>query len=142
MSLVPVSWTPREPPLPASAVAAWGEPARALGARLLRLDDASLARLRGAAGPRAIVVLGDAADLPWVDGVVYLGTDADAPALLLPTNARPSAGAALFARALARRFPAAAPPIAVLPGPGQLVPCAAASPLARGRVARWLAEAP
>ncbi|WP_275937347.1 hypothetical protein [Sorangium cellulosum] len=139
---MPVSWTPRDAPLSASAAAAWGEPARALGARLLGLDDTSLARLRGAAGPRVLVVLGDAADLPWADGVVYLGADADAPALLLPTNVRPSAGAALLARALERRFPAAAPPIAVLPGPGQLVSCAAASPIARGRVARWLAEAP
>ncbi|UQA57502.1 hypothetical protein [Polyangium aurulentum] len=142
MSGVAVGWTPREEPLAPLAAAAWGAASRAMAERLLDLPDATLARLSGVGGAGVIVVLGEAADLPWVDGVSYLGRDAEAPSLLLPTNARPSVPAALFARALARRFPKIAPPFAVLAPEARVVSCAGALSLSRGRIERWRGGAP
>jgi hypothetical protein len=138
MSGVAVGWTPREEPLLPCAAAAWAAAARAMAERLLGLDDATLGRLSGVAGAGVVVVLGEAADLPWVDGVSYLGRDAAAPSLLLPTNARPSVPVALFERALAGRFPRSAPPLAVLAPEAKVVSCAAALSLSRGRIERWL----
>ena len=67
----------------ARAVVASGAVAKALGRRLVELDDAALRPLAAVAGNDLIVVLGEAAALPWADGVVYLGRDESAPDLLL-----------------------------------------------------------
>jgi len=88
-----LSWSRREPPLPAAAVAATGT---ALGP----LRDATLARppeheLRAIGGDDWLVVLGN--DLPWADGAVYLGWDSG---ILVPTTATPSLPVALLRGAL------------------------------------------
>jgi hypothetical protein len=141
MSGVAVAWTPRDEPLVPCAAAVWKDAARAMAERLLGLTDAALARLSGVGGAGVIVVLGDAADLPWVDGVSYLGRDVEAPSLLLPTNARPSVPAALLERALLRRFAAIKPPLAVIVPETLVVSCAAALSLSRGHIQRWLGGA-
>ena len=121
-------------------MAARGEAARALARRLLARDDEALARLSGVAGPELLVVLGVAADLPWVDGAVYLGRDADAPALLLPTTREPAMPPVLAERALIARAQAlnAAPPLAVLLDPPILASAQAARPILRATLQSWL----
>lgn len=121
-------------------MAARGEAARALARRLLVRDDEALARLSGVAGPELLVVLGVAADLPWVDGAVYLGRDADAPALLLPTTREPSVPPVLAERALIARGQAlnAAPPLAVFLDPPLLASTQAARPILRATLQSWL----
>jgi hypothetical protein len=136
-----VTWAPRAEPLVARAVAATGDAAIALGHRLAAQGDAALARLTAVAGDRVLVTLGSAGDLPWCDGVVYLGSEPSAPALLMPTALAPSLPAALLERAVRARL-AAAGPIAVLPAPLRLVACGAARAIDRGRLAAWLGVAP
>lgn len=155
---LPVALVPREPPLPASAAVATGAAATALAQRLLAESDQALAALRGLAGDRLLAVLGDERDLPWVDGVLYLGADPDAPRLLLPTALAPSVGVALYETAVLRHLtvaatasPAArglstaqfalltAPPIAVLPPPHDAIfSVATAAPISRPRLVAWL----
>ena len=72
-----IRWSTREPPLPPVAVAGTGAAAVALRAKAKNTD------LRAAGNDDWIVLLGDAADLPWADGAVYLGWDAG---LLVPTT--------------------------------------------------------
>jgi hypothetical protein len=121
------------------AAAARAAAAVALATRLLARDDDALRRLAGAAAPGLLVILGDAADLPWVDGIVYLGRDPGAPALLLPTALAPDVPAPLLERALLARGGGA--PLAVLLDPPALVPTGGARPLDRALLETWLAAA-
>ena len=77
------SWHRREPPLPAVAVLGVGAVAAALAAATHRRL-AEGAALRTVADPEYLVVLGDEAVLPWVDGARYLGWDG--AALTLTTH--------------------------------------------------------
>jgi hypothetical protein len=90
------------------------------------------------------VVLGEPADLPWVDGAVYLGRDADAPALLLPTAREPSIPLPLVERALLARARTSgtSPPYAVLVDPPLLASTQAARPILRPVLQGWLDGAP
>jgi hypothetical protein len=137
---IPIHWRPRAAPLEPVGIAVRGDAARMLAQRLLARDDEALARLSGVAAPDLLVVLGDAAELPWVDGAVYLGKDADAPALLLPTTRMPSAPLPLVERALlARARPAGtSPPYAVLTDPPLLASAQAARPIVRPVLRAWL----
>lgn len=130
---VPVHWQEREPPLPAGAVVAQGAVARALAMRLLHEPDETLARFTGVGGEGLLVLLGD--DLPWVDGVVYLGND---DGLWLPTTRRSDVPAALLRRALEQRHGRSA--LAVLP-PLRIFSVADARTLVRADLERWLARA-
>ena len=130
-------WRPRRTPLDPVGVAARGLAARALAQRLLARDDEALARLSGAAARDLLVVLGDSADLPWADGAVYLGKDAAAPSLLLPTTREPSVPLPLVERAFARAA-AAPPPFAVLLDPPLLTSLEAARPILRRTLETWL----
>ncbi|MGW4207366.1 bpX5 domain-containing protein [Lentzea sp. NPDC004789] len=96
----PLTWTRREPPLAPAAVAG-GADLRAAAVRRLREG----AELRVACGPEWILVVGG--DLPWADGVTYLGWD---DGLLVPTTLAPSTPAGLLRHALP------ADVLAVLPG--------------------------
>jgi hypothetical protein len=137
---ISVVWRPRRRPLDPAGVAARGEAARALARRLLAREDEALARLSGAASPELLVVLGDSADLPWVDGAVYLGKDAAAPSLLLPTTREPSVPLPLVERAFARAAEAP-PPFAVLLDPPLLTSLQAARPILRTTLQSWLDRA-
>jgi len=136
---ISVAWRPRTTPLDAVGVAARGEAARSLARRLLARDDEALARLNGVAAPELLVVLGDSADLPWVDGAVYLGRDAAAPSLLLPTTREPAVPLPLLERAFARAADAP-PPLAVLLDPPLLASAQAARPILRTTLQGWLGK--
>ncbi|WP_194921184.1 hypothetical protein [Catenulispora rubra] len=71
------SWQRREPALPAVAVLGIGPVADAL-AELAQALLADGAALRLVADPEYLVVLGEEAALPWVDGARYLGWDGSA----------------------------------------------------------------
>ncbi|MFJ9951907.1 hypothetical protein [Kitasatospora sp. NPDC091207] len=92
----PLRWERREPPLPAAGVLALGDavPALAVAARERLVDGA---RLGVVAGDGALLVLGAESDLPWADGIRYLGLDAG---VLVPTTARPRPAAALWRTAV------------------------------------------
>lgn len=134
---ISVVWRPRRTPLDPVGVAARGEAARALARRLLVRDDEALARLSGAASRELLVVLGDSADLPWVDGAVYLGKDTAAPSLLIPTTREPSVPLPLVERAVARAAKTP-PPFAVLLEPPAVASLEAARPMLRSTLERWL----
>lgn len=101
-----LDWHPRVEPLAPLAVAARGEVARKLARKLaLRAHE-----LTGVKAGEWLVVLGD--DLPWVDGVVYLGKESPLDAVLTPTHLAPSWPTDWIARTLGKR---SSPPWAVLP---------------------------
>lgn len=138
--LIPVQWRPRAAPLEPVGIAVRGEQARVLARRLLARNDEALARLSGVAAADLLVVLGEADDLPWVDGAVYLGRDADAPSLFLPTTREPSAPLPLVERALLARARSSgsSPPYAVLVDPPLLASTQAARPIIRPVLHAWL----
>lgn len=129
----------RAAPLPPGAALALGKSARALCERLLALPEERLARLRGVAGSELLLVLGAEEDLPWSDGVAYLGREPELPELLLPCSLRPTAPAPLLLRALLARFRQQGlhGPCAVLFEPPLVVSLAAAQPLTRPGLLAW-----
>ena len=112
LPLAEVQWVSRVAPLVPSAAVATGLAAVALARRVLALDDEHRTRLTGGASAHTFVVRGE--ELPWADGVAYLGIDPAAEGLLLPTMRRPDVPPDLFARAVYARFPGVARPLAVL----------------------------
>jgi hypothetical protein len=142
---------PRAVPLAPVAVAARGPAAAALAARLAGRDDAALGRLSAVSAPGLLLVIGAAEELPWVDGVVYLGKDPAAPSLLLPTALEPDVPAPLFERAILARARAATrggaplsvePPIVVLVDPPALAGAGAARAIGRAELRAFLGEGP
>ena len=142
MSSVPVTWAENDQPSSPCAVAAMDRHAKRLAERLLQLDPAMLGRLLGVVGKKTLVVLGAEADLPWVDGVVYLGRTSSAPGLLLPTLLTPIVpGPHLLEQALRKRFPDVAIPLAVLPeNPTTVIPCGHALRLEAKEIEKWLGK--
>jgi len=137
VSAIELSWTARDLPLPARAVAAWGDAAKVLGERIAARDAAGLVGLSAVAGNRVLIVIGDETALPWIDGAFYLGRDDGAPELLLPTALAPSVPAPVLEAAI-KRVATKGAPIAVLPASGMLVPCGAARAIDRAILATWL----
>jgi hypothetical protein len=85
-------------------------------------------------------LLGATDDLPWADGVSYLGVDPEAPSLLLPTTMTPQLPLALFERAVLRRASSGGP-FAVLANERRLVSTALARVVLRSEIERF-ARAP
>ncbi len=138
---IPFGWRPRRRPLAAIAAVARGASAVALGRRLLDEGEA-VARFAAVGAPGWLLIAGS--DLPWVEGIEYLGTDPEAPSLYLPTLLEPTWPLDLLTAALLRR--GLALPCAVLPAaPGEgplLLAVAAARPLDLDLLRAWLAEQP
>ncbi|MCB9673511.1 MAG: hypothetical protein H6737_00250 [Alphaproteobacteria bacterium] len=127
--MIPVRWGPRAQPLAPVAAAGRGDVARRLGERVLAAPGA----WRVIVGDRLIVVLG--ADLPWVDGITYLGGAPEAPRLLHDCRLAPSVPGDLLARAVERSVPGF---VAWLHDPDLLVPLAEAEPVHPPALAAWL----
>jgi hypothetical protein len=135
MAVIDVAWQSRDEPLEPSAVLVHGSASRRLAEHLLEADDERFVGLRGVSATGLIVLLGEASALPWIEGVEYLGRDARAPSLLVPTTRMPSVPLPLFERAVLSRTGRAAP-IAVTRE--FVASVAAARPLARSQLARWI----
>jgi hypothetical protein len=131
---VRIAFTPRNEILEPAAVAGAGPVALALARRLMA--HGSVERFTGVAAASLVIAIGD--DLPWVDGVTYLGRDPQAPLLLLPTQLEPSARIDLVERALSMRAKGVSPPLAILASPPRIVSLAAALPIDRARLAAWI----
>ena len=99
MSPLPIAWDIREPPLAPAGALGSGGVARRLAAAL---KPGALSSLRMASSAQWLLVVGAPEDLPWVDGVRYLGRD---DGLLMPTTRVPSVPAALLGAALSEKMP-------------------------------------
>ena len=139
MSKFRIQWIARDLPLLPTAVAGHGPAALRLARRLLQLPDESLHRLEGVAGKELILIQSEEEQLPWADGVQYLGVDPAAPSLLLPTNYRPSLPGPLVEKALLAREGVTGK-VAVLPSPFLLVPLSPARPIVRSVLAAWMEQ--
>ncbi len=123
-----LDWIDDEAPPAPQGVIVLGDDARALLARLQRsLDGATASPLRATAHHDALVVLGAADALPWLDGVRYIAPRPDAPMLWLPTHQRPTLPLDLLGAAVLRRH--ARSPLLLWPAPAQLVPLDRARPV-------------
>ena len=131
-----MTWRPRFAPLVPVGVAARGTAATSLVHRLLR-DSDSLSHYKAVGAPGLLVVLGEEKWLPWIDGVIYLGHDSQAPSLLFPTNLEPSVPAALLERSLAVVHKLRGP-CALLLDPDSIVPLSEARAIARPSLVKWL----
>ncbi|WP_455924096.1 bpX5 domain-containing protein [Pseudomonas putida] len=112
-------WQPcPNPPAPRAAVA-WGEAAARLHARLLQMPAAQRRRLEATAASQVLIVSGDSADLPWVDGVEYAAPAPQAAGLWLPTRWQPQVAADLLLQGLQARFPRL--PLLLWPAPTRVI---------------------
>lgn len=109
-----IGLVPRDVPLVIAGVHASGAAAIALARLLAKRSDAAR-RWSAVSSGDAIVVLGD--ELPWVDGVTWLGREPDAPELLVPTLSSVTPHAALVLAAIRKRSPNLLLPIALVPSP-------------------------
>lgn len=130
----------RHEPLPPRAVVGLGAVAKALAARLLALPEDNRRQLRVLAVDGLVIAVGPEHALPWVDGVWYLGAEAQAPGMLLPTLHEPTVAAPLLERALRRVHALPDGPFAVL-SLTTLVPLARAGPISRPLLASVLGGA-
>ncbi len=109
-----VRWERREPPLPIVGMIGQGAVARSLARTIVCRDEKDTAPLRASVGDDWLMVLGPDESLPWVDGITYLGWEAN---LLLPTVLQPSPSSFLLARAIDIHMRTdELPVVAVLPG--------------------------
>lgn len=137
MNDVPLTWSRREPPLAASGVVGEGAAALRLARALLLRDDAGLGRLEGVAGGDLLVVTGPRADLPWADGVIYVGRERADVSVWMPVHVAPSAPTDLLQRAASLRRLTL--PVLLLPESGRAVSLADRRPIARGVLEAWVA---
>jgi hypothetical protein len=135
-TLIEVTWRPRFTPLVPVGAVAQESAATKLAHRLLQAPE-DLPRLKGVSAPGLLVILGEEELLPWVNEVVYLGRDSEAPSLLIPTNLEPSVPLSLLERAITT-YHAGIAPCAVLPNPPSIIPLVEARPLAKSSLVKWL----
>lgn len=100
--LPPWQWRARTPEVEPLAAVAWGDAAARLHAQLARDVAASPGRWSATASRDVLLVQGEPATLPWVDGVAYAAPCHGAPTLWLPTLWEPDLPGDLVARALQR----------------------------------------
>jgi hypothetical protein len=133
-----IVWASRAQPLVPAGLVVFGSAARQLVQALSSRDDERLAPLRIAAGSTAVVLLGEAARLPWGDGVTYVGRHPDAATLYLPTHSEPRVPIDLLARAIGRRVSSCN--VIVCRNPPMLLPIEASQVLTRELLKHWLEE--
>ncbi len=130
----PWHWLRRAHPVVPLAVVAWGDHAVRLHARLCALPAEHLMRLLGTASRDVLVVSGQTADLPWVDGAAYAAPCDEAPALWLPTLYQPDVPGDLLSLALLRRHPRGS--LLLWPTPAAIVPLDRQLPLSNEHLLR------
>lgn len=90
--MISVSWRARDVPLAIGGAVAVGEVAQRLVGRIL--VDAE--PMRGVVTDDMLVVLG--ANVPWVDGIVYIGREPEVPGLWMDTRLVPNVPVELLRR--------------------------------------------
>ena len=122
-----IAWVPRAEPLTPRGAFAAGPMVVPWVKRLLKATDVALACWSGVGDRQRVLVIGEG--LPWVDGLVWLGVDPEAPGLYLPCVRVTEIHPALIASRILL-------PAALLPD--CVVALAQARPLARERLAALL----
>lgn len=135
--LLKIRWQNRTDALSPCAVVAFDEAAISLAEKLLSLEDEKLRSLQGISGRQMILITGESENLPWTNGAIYLGRDAQMPSILLPTTLKPNCPLDLFERAVNEKFRRFTP-FAVIPE--KIIPFGAAKPLSRPVLENWLSE--
>jgi hypothetical protein len=131
-----LEWGARAEPLAPAGLVASGTTVAPLLDLLAGRPDAQGLRL---AGTRSLLVLlGEAARLPWLDGVRYCAPDPDAPGLWLPTQLQPSWPSDLLHAALRRRTGQSS--MLLWPEPEVVLPLDEAAPLDAALLAWMRAE--
>lgn len=123
-----IIWRNRFDALAPSAVIAFDAAAKKLKEKLVALDDEKLDLMQGVFAENLLFIAGAEENLPWTDGVSYLGKDALAPQIFLPTNRRPDVPLDLFEKKLLQNF-AAQKPFAVLEN--KIIPIGKMRPVSR-----------
>jgi hypothetical protein len=121
-----IKWVSRFDSLPPLALIAFDGAASRLKEKLLSFDDEKLSVLQGVFAENLLFIAGE--DLPWSNGVIYLGKDAQAASIFVPTNLCPNVPFDLFEKSLLRRF-AAQKPFAVVGN--RIVPVGKMRPISR-----------
>ncbi|HET7867636.1 MAG TPA: hypothetical protein VFL86_24805 [Burkholderiaceae bacterium] len=132
--LPPWQWRARASDEEPLAAVAWGDAAARLHAQLARDAATSSGRWCATASRDVLVVQGEPATLPWVDGVAYAAPCRDAPALWLPTLWEPDLPGDLVARALQRLH--GRQPLLLWPQPLAVVPMDRLLPVTPALLAR------
>jgi len=130
-------WTHRSEALTPAGMVTSGQATGRLLARLRALDAPDLSRLSVVATRDMLVLLGSAADLPWVNGARYCAPDPATQSLWMPTNMAPALPADLLRRSARARAGEGA--LLLWPAPELFMPLDGArslTPALRG----WLAE--
>lgn len=114
------------PPMRPVAVLAQGP---SVGPMRARLRSGPLAGLSGVGNAELVVVIGEAALLPWVEGALYLGRPAGAVGVLWPVLLWPDQPVDLVAERIVAGWSGRELPVAYLPDPGRVIPLGAARPI-------------
>lgn len=118
---IEIVWSPREYPLAPLAVASFSAAlSRAMADKLSKREDSELSKLLCVAGDGVLFVLGEENELPWLDGVIYLGQERSST-IYVPTSWQASVPLPLLERALLVANPNLMPPIAVLPSDSRVL---------------------
>jgi MoxR-vWA-beta-propeller ternary system domain bpX5 len=138
---LPLDWIVREPPLEAAGLVAQGilqaPVARAIQEHFARcVEQQTLTALRICHGNDWLAVLGPVNELPWVDGVSYVGWDRN---LLMLTTLRPSLPTFLVERAIQLQVRSATHPITIVL-PGRILLCEPSTRPIDGQRLRDLAQ--
>lgn len=131
----------REVPLVVSALYAQAAAAVGVLKQLVAGAPQRLSALRGVAAADCVVLLGPATELPWADGVIFLGQDPRAPRLLLPTYYEPDVPLDLLERRIFDGEQPPAAPVAVLPHARRLIALGHARVPELDALAAWLHSA-
>jgi hypothetical protein len=133
-----MQWQARNPALEPAGAVAHGQAAQALLRQLQLRPADERSGLRFVATADMLVLLGDAARLPWVDGIRYCAAAPEAPMLWLPTMQQPASPVDLLQHRLLHE--AHRGPVLLWPDPACYVPLDAAAPV-DDEALQWLAGA-
>jgi hypothetical protein len=150
ISKIEIQWVHRVEPLAATAAAATNSTVvQRLIKRLLRFDDQQLSAIGYilSEDKNTLLITTKAGELPWVEGITYLGLGPDSR-LYLPTTVSPAVHLSLFEKALVKQFKDLRPPLAVLPqldkkdcySESRVISMVSASAIDRLILAQWLEQ--
>lgn len=135
---IPISWATRsDSPLKPEIVVASGKLACHLLTKCLDFNEQRLAHIEGLSCADLVLLKSDE-DLPWIKGVSFLGRDALAPNIYIPTHLTANVPLPLLEKALLKKTGVG--PIAVLPVFHQLLPLDKLLNLDRQTINVWLGE--
>jgi hypothetical protein len=106
---IKIEWQNRFDSLEPLALIAFDDSASRLKLKLLLFDDEELSLLQGVFAENLLFITGKTESLPWIDGGIYLGKDARAASIFVPTTLSPNIPFDLFEKSLLRRFSAQIP---------------------------------